>query len=55
MSSVSEGNTCEIDGDLGSEFGGIGRALDSSSDEITCANEEEACSELRACMMIHFS
>ena len=32
MSSVSEGKTCETDGDLGSEVEGIDKTLHSSSD-----------------------
>lgn len=52
MSSVSEGKTCEIDWNLISNVEVIGRTLDSSSDEMTCKNEEETFSEWRAGMMI---
>ena len=40
MSSVSEGKTCEIHENLGSEVEGIDKTLDSSLDEMMCAKEE---------------
>ena len=41
MTSVSEGKTCEIDEFLDSEVEGIDETLDSSSDKMMRANDEE--------------
>ena len=55
MSSASEGKTCKTDVDLSSEVEETERTLDSSLDEILCANVEETFSEWRAGVMVTFS
>ena len=55
LGSEVEGNTCEIDRCLDSEVEGIEETSYSPSDEMMCVNEEETCSGWRAGMVICFS